>query len=137
MNFLDKIIIKDEKKINMMSPLTWAYVGDSIYELYIRTYLANNTNLNPHKMHVESIKYVKAGAQYKILKQLELTDKEKDIVRRGRNTKNQKKKKNASIEEYSYSTGFEALIGYLYLNKDYERLEKILEDCIDIVNNKK
>ena len=68
MNFLDKIIIKDEKKINMMSPLTWAYVGDSIYELYIRTYLANNTNLNPHKMHVESIKYVKAGAQYKILK---------------------------------------------------------------------
>ena len=134
MNFLDKIIIKDEKKINMMSPLTWAYVGDSIYELYIRTYLANNTNLNPHKMHVESIKYVKAGAQYKILKQLELTDKEKDIVRRGRNTKNHHIPKNASIEEYSYSTGFEALIGYLYLTKQDERLKEILELCIEKEN---
>lgn len=137
MNFLDKIIVKDEKKINMMSPLTWAYVGDSVYELYVRTYLANNTNLNPHKMHVESIKYVKAGAQYKILKELDLTEEEKDIVRRGRNTKNHHIPKNASLEEYSYSTGFEALIGYLYLNKKYERLGKVLEDCIEINDKNK
>ena len=131
----DKLIIKNEKEINMMSPLTWAYVGDSVYELYIRTYLANNTNLNPHKMHVQSIKYVKAGAQAKILKELNLDDEEKDIVRRGRNAQNHHLPKNASIEEYSYSTGFEALIGFLYLNKRDERLSEILEECIRIVSN--
>ena len=135
MKFQDKLIIKNEKEINMMSPLTWAYVGDSVYELYIRTYLSNTTNLNPHKMHVESIKYVKAGAQAKILKNLNLTDEEKDIVRRGRNTQNHHLPKNASIEEYAYSTGFEALIGFLYLNKKDERLSEILEDCIRIARN--
>ncbi len=106
MKFQDNILLKSEKEINMMSPLTWAYVGDSVYELYIRTYLSNTTNLNSHKMHVKSIKYVKAKAQSEILKQLELTDEEKDIVRRGRNTENHHLPKNASIEEYSYSTGF-------------------------------
>ncbi len=135
MKFQDKLIIKNEKEINMMSPLTWAYVGDSVYELYIRTYLSNTTNLNPHKMHVESIKYVKAGAQAKILKNLNLTDEEKDIVRRGRNTQNHHLPKNASIEEYAYSTGFEALIGFLYLNKKDERLSEILEECIRIAQN--
>ncbi len=51
-----------------MSPLTWAYVGDAVYELYIRTKLVNTTNLKPHKLHIESIKYVKAGAQANLLK---------------------------------------------------------------------
>ena len=135
MNFQDKLIIKNEKEINMMSPLTWAYVGDSVYELYIRTYLANTTNLNPHKMHVESIKYVKAGAQARILKSLNLSDEEKDIVRRGRNTQNHHLPKNASLEDYAYSTGFEALLGFLYLNKKDERLSEILEQCLRFVLN--
>ena len=134
MNYQDNLIIKNDKQINMMSPLTWAYVGDSVYELYIRTYLANITNLNPHKMHVQSIKYVKASAQAKIVKKLDLSEEEKDIVRRGRNTQNHHLPKNASIEEYSYSTGFEALIGYLYLNKKENRLSEILQECIKIVN---
>ena len=134
MNYQDNLIIKNDKQINMMSPLTWAYVGDSVYELYIRTYLANTTNLNPHKMHVQSIKYVKARAQANIVKKLELSEEEKDIVRRGRNTQNHHLPKNASIGEYSYSTGFEALIGYLYLNKKENRLSEILQECIKIVN---
>lgn len=134
MNYQDNLIIKNDKQINMMSPLTWAYVGDSVYELYIRTYLANTTNLNPHKMHVQSIKYVKASAQANIVKKLDLSEEEKDIVRRGRNTQNHHLPKNASIEEYSYSTGFEALIGYLYLNKKENRLSEILQECIKIVN---
>ena len=71
MEFQEELVTKDEKEINMMSPLTWAYVGDSIYEMYIRTYLSNNTNLNPHKMHIQSIKYVKASSQAEILKKLE------------------------------------------------------------------
>lgn len=135
MRFQDNLIIKNEKEINMMSPLTWAYVGDSVYEMYIRTYLVNTTNLNSHKMHVKSIKYVKAGAQYQILKKLTLTEEEKDIVRRGRNTQNHHIPKNASLEEYTYSTGFEALVGYLYLNNKDQRLEEILKESIKIAEN--
>ncbi len=135
MNFQDKKIIKTENEINMMSPLTWAYVGDSVYELYIRTHFLNTTNLNPHKIYIQAIKYVKAGAQAEIVKDLIkrdiLTEKEKDIVRRGRNTRNHHLPKNASIEEYSMATGFEALIGYLYLNKEDERLDKILSEIIN------
>ena len=135
MNYQDNLIIKNDKQINMMSPLTWAYVGDSVYELYIRTYLANTTNLNPHKMHVESIKYVKAGAQAKAVKELIetdfLTDDEKEIVRRGRNTQNHHLPKNASLEDYAYSTGFEALVGYLFLNKNEERIKEIIKKSIE------
>lgn len=134
----DNLIIKDETEINMMSPLTWAYVGDSVYELYIRTYLSNRTNLNPHKMHVKAIKYVKANAQAYILNELmdNLTDEEKDIVRRGRNTDNHHLPKHASHTEYMYSTAFESLIGYLYLTKQNTRLVELLEKSITIIENK-
>jgi len=80
LEFQDELVTKNENEINMMSPLTWAYVGDSIYEMYIRTYLSNASNFNPHKLHIQSIKYVKAAAQADIVKKLELTDDEKEIV---------------------------------------------------------
>ena len=119
--------------VNSMSPLIWAYVGDSVYELYIRTYLTNETKLKPHKLHIESIKYVKAQAQAKILERIMefLTDQEKEIVKRGRNAENHHLPKNATVQEYMYSTAFEALIGYLYLTKQDDRLEEILKMCIE------
>ena len=128
--------IKREKDITdakLLSPLVWAYIGDSVYELYVRTKLVNKSNAKPHKLHIESIKYVKAKAQADILKKINdnLTEEEKDIVRRGRNTENHHVAKNANIADYSQSTGFEALIGYLYLTKQDERLEEILKLCID------
>ena len=124
-------IEKNEIEVNMMSPLTWAYVGDAVYELYIRTHLVNKTNLKPHKLHVEAIKYVKAQSQAQALKKIEvnLTEKEKEIVRRGRNTENHHVAKNASVQDYMYSTAFEALIGYLYLTKHDARLKEKLELC--------
>ena len=124
---------RDEAEINTMSPLVWAYIGDSIYELYIRMHLVNNTKSKPHKLHIESIKYVKAKAQAEILQRIEekLTDKEKEIVKRGRNAENHHLPKNATVQEYLYSTGFEALIGYLYLTKQDERLKEILDMCIE------
>lgn len=130
-------IEKEEEKINMMAPLTWAYIGDAVFELYIRTYLINKTNLKPHKLHVEAIKYVKAPAQAKALQKIEemLTDKEKEIVKRGRNAENHHIAKNATVQEYMYSTAFEALIGYLYLTKQEKRLKEILEMVIDINKN--
>ena len=123
---------KSEAEINTMSPLTWAYVGDSVYELFVRMRLVNNTKLKPHGLHVEAIKYVKAKAQADILSKIEneLTEKELEIVKRGRNAENHHLPKNATVQEYMYSTGFEALIGYLYLTKQDERLEEILEKCI-------
>ena len=120
---------KSPEEINMLSPLTWAYVGDCIYELYIRTDLVNKTKLKPHKLHIETIKYVKAKAD--ILKRIEknLTEKELEIVRRGRNAENHHLPKNADPADYMYSTAFEGLIGYLYLTKQDERLKEIFKMC--------
>lgn len=122
------------EEVKQMSPLTWAYVGDSVYELYIRTYLINTTHLKPHELHIKSIKYVKARAQSDILQKLDgiLTQEEKDIVRRGRNTKNNHIAKNASVQDYMYSTAFEALIGYLYLTKQDERLSELLSKSVSL-----
>ncbi len=120
------------EEVKQMSPLTWAYVGDAVFELYIRTYLINTTNLKPHELHVKSIKYVKAKAQADILQKLEtdLTEDEKDVVRRGRNTQTHHIAKNASVQDYMYATAFEALIGYLYLTKQDERLTEILSRVV-------
>lgn len=124
---------KKIEDVKILSPLVWAYVGDSVYELFIRTNLINNSNAKPHKLHIESIKYVKASAQCNALNKIEeiLTEEEKDIVRRGRNSQNHHVAKNSNVIEYSYSTAFEALIGYLYLTKQDERLKQILNYCID------
>lgn len=114
--------------VNQMSPLVWAYIGDSIFEVYIRNKLVTTTFYKPHKLHVEATKYVKASAQAKFLEEIEniLTDEEKDIVRRTRNTKNHHLPKNANVRDYSFATAFEGLIGYLYLTKQYGRIEEIL-----------
>lgn len=123
---------KSEMDVNMLSPLTWAYVGDAVYELYIRTNLVNLTKLKPHKLHIESIKYVKAKAQAELLRKVYevLSEDEKDIVRRARNAENHHIPKNADPADYMYSTAFEGLIGYLYLTKQDERLKEILKMCM-------
>ena len=125
-------IEKDITDIRLMNPLTWAYIGDNVYELFIRTYLINTTNLKPHKLHIEAIKYVKASAQANILKNIyeDLTEEEKEIVRRGRNAENHHVPKNSNVQEYMYATAFEALIGYLYLTKQNKRLKKILNKIV-------
>ena len=120
---------RPKEEINLLSPLTWAYVGDCVYELYIRTNLVNKTNLKPHKLHIETIKYVKAKSQAKLLERIhdKLTEEEKDIVRRGRNAESHHLPKNANVQEYKYATAFEGLIGYLYLTKQFKRLKEILD----------
>ena len=120
---------KDEQEINLLSPLTWAYVGDCVYELYIRTKLVEETKLKPHALHIEEIKHVKAKAQAETLNKIydELTEKEKDIIRRGRNAENHHLPKNANVQEYMYATAFESLIGYLYLTQKNDRLKEILD----------
>ena len=120
-------IDRTKQEVELMSPLTWAYIGDVVYELFIRNKLINETNLKPHKLHIEAIKYVKAKSQAEKLNEIyeTLTDEEKDIVRRGRNTQNHHLPKNSNVQEYMYATAFEALIGYLYLTKQNARLREI------------
>ena len=120
---------RPKEEVNLMSPLTWAYVGDCVYELYIRTKLVNETNLKPHNLHIEAIKHVKAKAQAELLEKImeSLTEEEKNIVRRARNTQNHHLPKNSNVTEYMYATAFEGLIGYLYLTKQEDRLKEILQ----------
>ena len=128
MNELIKIE-KQEADINQMSPLTWAYIGDCVFELYIRTKLVDSTNLKPHKLHIKAISFVKARSQAEMLKNITdiLTDEEKDIVRRARNAENHHLPKNSNVQEYMYSTAFEALIGYLYLCGNTARVKEIIK----------
>ena len=122
-------IDRSEEEINLLSPLVWAYVGDAVYELYIRKKLVNESNMKPNKLHMEAIKYVKAKSQAENLQEIYdyLNDEEREIVRRARNTQNHHLPKNSNVQEYMYSTAYEALIGYLFLTKKYDRLKKIIE----------
>ena len=127
---------KDEQEVNLMSPLTWAYIGDCVYELYVRTNLINKTNLKPHALHIRAIQIVKAKAQAEVLNKIyeDLTEREKDIVRRGRNAENHHLPKNANVQDYMYATAFEALIGYLYLTKQCDRLKEILDKSNNVLD---
>lgn len=130
-------IEKNELDVKTLSPLTWAYVGDCVYELYIRTYLVNKTRLKPHKLHIESIKYVKADAQAKIMEEIKdiLNEEELNIVRRTRNAENHHLPKNATLQDYMYATAYEGLLGYLYLTKQSDRLKEILDISIKSLTN--
>ena len=128
----------DENKLITMSPLVLAYLGDTVYESYIREYLiTKNINKKVNDLHKTAIKYVKAKAQSTIIHELEneLTEEETRIYKRGRNQKSHTKAKNADIVDYKCATGFESLIGYLYLSKDIERLEYIVYKGIEIIEN--
>ena len=118
-----------DSDIRMYNPLVLAYIGDSVYDTFIRTMLVSNGSVQVNKLHKKSIKFVQAKAQAEITQQLYniLTEDEQDIVRRGRNTKSNSVPKNADMNDYRYATGFEALIGYLYLIGNTKRLMELFE----------
>lgn len=121
-----------------LNPLVLAYVGDAIYEVFIRSYLVEkNREMSVHKLHKECIKFVKAHAQSEFIKKLEdkLTDEEIYFFKRGRNTKSATTPKNADVQEYRFATGFEALVGFLYITDQIQRLEYLLTTIIQIHND--
>ena len=122
--------------INQLSPLQLAYVGDAVYELYIRTMISKDANIPVNKLHKAATAYVKAKAQSDTIHKLEeyLTDEEMAVFKRGRNAKSATAAKNADIVDYRHATGFEALIGYLYLKKDFKRLDEILDMAYKVNN---
>lgn len=117
-----------KEDLNTYSPLVLAYAGDAVYELYIRTLLISRGNAPVHKLHKQSISFVKAKAQSDTIHSLMeiLTPEEQDVVRRGRNAKSGTIPKNADVTDYKYATGFESLLGYLYLKGDHTRLLDVL-----------
>lgn len=112
-----------------LSPALLAYVGDAVFEVYVRSVLAVQWKGNMDAVHKLAVCSVKAEAQAEMLRHIEasLTDKELDIVRRGRNCKCGHVPKNAAVMDYRYSTGFECLIGSLYLGGKQGRLDEILK----------
>lgn len=114
----------EDQDIRSYSPLTLAYIGDGVYELIIRTILVKKGNCPVNRLHKKTSSLVKAAAQSAIIEKIEeeLTQEEHDIYRRGRNAHSPTMAKHATMADYRRATGFEALMGYLYLKEDYERM---------------
>ncbi|MBQ9390871.1 MAG: ribonuclease III [Lachnospiraceae bacterium] len=123
--------------IRTYSPLTLAYIGDDVFDLIIRTIVVNKGNTSPNKLHGNTIQYVSARAQSNILDSIMpiLTDEEKDIARRGRNSKPHSKAKNASTIDYLKATALESVVGYLYLKDDMERIFELIKYGINKIED--
>lgn len=128
----------DAKQLNS---LALAYMGDAVYEEYVRRHLLQSGKVKPHHLHREGTKYVSAKAQcqvlFRMLDEQLLTEEEYAVVMRGRNAKSGTVPKNTDVQTYRYSTAFEALMGYLYLSAENERLEELILKAFTFVEEKK
>jgi len=117
------------------SPLTLAYIGDSIYALVAKSVIVEKANCPAKDLHNQTVKYVSAVAQAKIVRFLTgagiLSEYEEGVLRRGRNAKSSSVAKNASVNDYRLATGLEALVGYLYLSEQDDRMLEILKAGFD------
>lgn len=122
-----------------LSPLVLAYIGDSIFDLVVKTMIVTRGNTQVNKMNKEASSIVKAEAQSKMIGFLEdrLTEEEESIYKRGRNAKSYTSAKNASISDYRRATGFEALMGYLYMSGNYERMCGLIKEALDYLEDEK
>ncbi len=117
------------------SPLALAYIGDSVHTMYIRSRILEAGDRKVNELHRLCSIFVKAGAQSRVIIKLldELSEEEEAVYKRGRNAKSYTVPKNADVTDYRHATGFEALIGYLYISKDKERLEYLLNRSYEII----
>lgn len=120
--------------LQTVSIQTLAFIGDAVYNVYIRSYLASKHNEKSGKLHKYSIKYVSAKSQSKTIDKIFeiLSDKEIEVYKRGRNTNINTVSKNVDVVEYKKATGFEALIGYLFVINKKERLDFVIKKCIEL-----
>lgn len=118
-----------EVDIRSYSPLVLAYIGDGVFDLIIRSYVVNQGNVQVNKMHRHTSSIVKAQTQAQMAARLEplLTEEEESFYKRGRNAKSHTTAKNASVGDYRKATGFEALVGYLYLTGQNDRLMELMK----------
>lgn len=132
-DYMKQIFAMQEVDIREYSPLTLAYIGDSIYDLIIKSLVINRGNKQVQKLHKETSSLVQASAQSMMMRamQEELTDEERAVYKRGRNAKSVSPAKNQSITDYRRATGFEALLGYLYLKEDWKRMLDLVKIGLD------
>lgn len=124
-----------DKNFLAMNTTILAFIGDSVYEVYVRNFVVKSGETSPEKLHREAVKYVRAEAQAQALRMLlvELTEEELALVKRARNKKITSKPKNADPIEYKMATAYEALIGGLYLRQDIPRLQILIDRTLEII----
>lgn len=129
LNYLEEQFGLPELNLRQYSPLTLAYIGDAIYDLIIRTMIVRQGNTQVNKLHRHASSLVKAEKQSEMIRVLEreFTEEEFHVYKRGRNAKSYTTAKNASISDYRRATGFEAVMGYLYLKGDYTRMIDLIK----------
>lgn len=138
LDYLLKPFNIERKEAKEFSPLVLAYIGDAVYELIIRSILVSMGNRPVNKLNKDATSLVKAGAQSEIIKLISdnLSEEEYTVFKRGRNSSPHTMAKNASMTDYKYATGFEALIGFLYLDNRCDRALELVKLGIDLYLNK-
>lgn len=137
-SYMNELFQMEEVDIREYSPLTLAYIGDCVYDLVIKSLVISEGNKQVNKLHQETSKLVQASAQSLMMRTMQehLTEEEHAVYKRGRNAKSVSSAKNQSITDYRRATGFEALLGYLYLKKDYKRLLDLVKIGLDSLEEK-
>lgn len=137
-SYMQEVFQMKEVYVHSYSPLTLAYIGDSIYDLIIKSLVINQGNRQVNKLHKETSMYVQASTQSLMMRamQEELTEEEHAVYKRGRNAKSVSPAKNQSITDYRRATGFEALLGYLYLKKEWKRMLDLVKIGLDSLKEK-
>lgn len=132
-SYMNELFQMEEVDIREYSPLTLAYIGDCVYDLVIKSLVINAGNKQVNKLHQETSSLVQASTQSLMMRVMQehLTEEEHSVYKRGRNAKSVSPAKNQSITDYRRATGFEALLGYLYLKKDYKRLLDLVKIGLD------
>ena len=138
-SYMREIFQMEEVDIREYSPLTLAYIGDGVYDLIIRSIVVNHGNKQVNKLHKETSSLVQASTQSLMMRTMQehLTEEEHGIYKRGRNAKSISPAKNQSITDYRRATGFEALLGYLYLKKEWKRMLDLVKIGLDSLNAEK
>ena len=135
-SYMQELFHMEEVDVSTYSPLTLAYIGDGVYDLIIRSIVVNHGNKQVNKLHKETSSLVQASTQSLMMRTMQeyLTEEEHGIYKRGRNAKSISPAKNQSITDYRRATGFEALIGYLYLKKEWKRMLDLVKIGLDSLN---
>lgn len=131
--FMQELFQMREVDVREYSPLALAYLGDAVFDLVVRSLVLNKGNKPVQKLHKETSAVVQASSQSKMMRVLQemLTEEEHQVYKRGRNSKTVSPAKNQSVTDYRRATGFEALIGYLYLKREYQRMLELIKTGID------
>lgn len=137
-SYMQEIFQMQEVDVKTYSPLALAYIGDCVFDLVIKSLVLNQGNKQVQKLHKETSQIVQASSQSKMMRVIQehLTEEEHAVYKRGRNSKTVTPAKNQSVTDYRRATGFESLMGYLYLKKEWKRMLELIKMGLDVLEEK-